>query len=223
MVHVRWRRIARSIFAHPLCISRPAYRRPFPLTPEVRRRRRRIHPSSSSNTFFTSASLVIHPSSFSGANRSQFAGIDRAPCGILRAPILSTARPPRGPPSAAAVCETSCWRTFGSKAVHRALGGVHLKLQPGLQIPADRGHDALPRAAGAHIDVAVIRVPAERMTPAFEFLVQIVQQDVRQAAGRVGLLAESLPIADCTSRPSSAPLAGTGTASLVSDPCERVP
>src|SRR4029077_15298661 len=46
------------------------------------------------------------------------------------------------------------------------------------QEPAHRSHDPFPGAAAANIDIAVIRVAAETMTPSGQFLVEIVKHKV---------------------------------------------
>src|SRR6185295_12525179 len=55
-------------------------------------------------------------------------------------------------------------------------------LQPQLlgQKPAHRGHHPLTRATAANIDVAVVRVAAETVTPSGQLLVEIVEHEVAQ-------------------------------------------
>src|SRR6185295_13128813 len=46
--------------------------------------------------------------------------------------------------------------------------------------PAHRGHHPLTRATAANIDVAVVRVAAETVTPSGQLLVEIVEHEVAQ-------------------------------------------
>ena len=46
--------------------------------------------------------------------------------------------------------------------------------------PANGREDTHPRPATANIDVAVIGIPGELVSPAVQLLVQFVQQDVGQ-------------------------------------------
>src|SRR5215471_17958971 len=57
---------------------------------------------------------------------------------------------------------------------------VDLHLKPVGQEPAHRSHDPLAGAATAHVDVAVIRIAAEAVTPPFQFLVEIIEHEVAQ-------------------------------------------
>ena len=57
---------------------------------------------------------------------------------------------------------------------------VDLEAEPVLQERRHRRHHSLPCRLRPHIDVAVIGVSAEPMSPSFQFLVQIVQQQIGQ-------------------------------------------
>src|SRR5215472_10816156 len=57
---------------------------------------------------------------------------------------------------------------------------VDLHLKPVGQEPAHGSHDPLAGAATAHVDVAVVGVAAEAVTPPFQFLVEIIEHEVAQ-------------------------------------------
>src|SRR5262245_49547979 len=57
---------------------------------------------------------------------------------------------------------------------------VDLQLEPVGQEPAHGGHDPLAGAATANVDVAVIGIAAEAVTPPFQFLVEIIEHEVAQ-------------------------------------------
>src|SRR4051794_6403662 len=61
---------------------------------------------------------------------------------------------------------------------HRAFRLIDLQPQLASQEPAHRGHHPFPGAPAANIDVAVIRVPAEPVTPSGQLLVEIVKHEV---------------------------------------------
>jgi len=62
----------------------------------------------------------------------------------------------------------------------RALLAVCFQLEPVLQELGHARHHPLPGRFRLHINVAVVRIPAEPVTALFQFLVQVVQQYVRQ-------------------------------------------
>src|SRR3990172_6122291 len=64
------------------------------------------------------------------------------------------------------------------RAIHRILVPIDLQTQPLLQVPGDRLHHPFPGRLRLHVDVTVVGIPAEAVTPPFQLLVQIVQQDV---------------------------------------------
>src|SRR5438445_3145343 len=61
---------------------------------------------------------------------------------------------------------------------HRAFRLVDRQPQLRGQEPAHRGHHPLTGATAANIDVAVVRVAAETVTPSGQFLVEIVKHKV---------------------------------------------
>ena len=61
---------------------------------------------------------------------------------------------------------------------HRAFRLIDLQPQLASQEPAHRGHHLFPGAPAANIDVAVVRVTAEPVTPSGQFLVEIVEHEV---------------------------------------------
>src|SRR5262249_54602462 len=63
---------------------------------------------------------------------------------------------------------------------HCALRLVDLQLKPVGQEPAHGDHDPLAGAATADVDIAVIGVAAEAVTPPFQFLVEIIEHEVAQ-------------------------------------------
>ena len=63
---------------------------------------------------------------------------------------------------------------------YRALGRIDRELERVRQKPADARHDPFPCLSASDIDIAVVRIPAEGMAPAFQFPIQSRQQDVRQ-------------------------------------------
>jgi hypothetical protein len=63
---------------------------------------------------------------------------------------------------------------------HRAFLPVDAQTQNILQEPRHRPQHPLPRRLGLHIDVAVVGIAAEAVATPFQFLVQIVQQQIRQ-------------------------------------------
>src|SRR5215510_8614269 len=63
---------------------------------------------------------------------------------------------------------------------HRALRLVDLQLEPVGQEPTHGSHDPLAGAATADVDVAVVGVAAEAVTPPFQFLVEIIEHEVAQ-------------------------------------------
>ncbi len=65
------------------------------------------------------------------------------------------------------------------RAANRALVLIHLQLQLLLQVAGDRRQHPLACSPRLHINVAIIGVSAKRVTAPFQFLVQIVEQDVR--------------------------------------------
>jgi hypothetical protein len=64
------------------------------------------------------------------------------------------------------------------RPVHRAFLRVYRQLEFLLQEPSQRLHQSLPGPSAAYVDVAVVRIPAEPMSPLLQFLVQIIQQDI---------------------------------------------
>ena len=67
--------------------------------------------------------------------------------------------------------------TFPNRG-NRALLPVDLEPQPVFQERRHRRHHPLARRLRPHVDVAVVRVPAEAVPPAFQLLVQVVQQQI---------------------------------------------
>jgi len=63
---------------------------------------------------------------------------------------------------------------------HRAFRLVDLQPQLLGQEPAHRGHHPFTGAAAANIDIAVIGVAAETVTPSGQLLVQIVEHEIAQ-------------------------------------------
>jgi hypothetical protein len=63
---------------------------------------------------------------------------------------------------------------------HRAFRLVDLQLEPVGQEPAHRGHDPLAGTATANVNVTVVGIAAEAVTPAFQFLVEIIEHEVAQ-------------------------------------------
>src|SRR5580700_10411464 len=61
---------------------------------------------------------------------------------------------------------------------HRAFLRIDAQLQDFLEEDPDPTHHPVPRHATAYVDVAVIGVAAKRELPSFQFMVQIVEQDV---------------------------------------------
>ena len=66
------------------------------------------------------------------------------------------------------------------RSVNGAFGFVDLELQPPIQKPGQRRQHPFPRPPRPHIDVTVVGIAAEGVATAFQFLVQIVEQDIRQ-------------------------------------------
>jgi hypothetical protein len=64
--------------------------------------------------------------------------------------------------------------------VHRALLCVHNQLQPLLKKLRDRGHHPFTCNLTAHVYVAVIGITAEAVASLFQFLVELIEQDVGQ-------------------------------------------
>ena len=93
---------------------------------------------------------------------------------------------------------------------HRALLPVDPEAEPAFQEGCDRRQHPLARRLRPHVDVAVVGIAAEAVAPPFQFLVQVVQQQVRQAAATAVRLAASLRAARRTRRLASAPLPGSG-------------
>src|ERR1700691_482056 len=60
------------------------------------------------------------------------------------------------------------------------LGGVHLQSQMRLDPGLSRGQRAFRRGLTADVHVAVVRIPAVAMPPPIQFLIQVIQVDVRQ-------------------------------------------
>src|SRR5208282_566748 len=60
------------------------------------------------------------------------------------------------------------------------LGGIHLQSQMFLDPALYRGQRAFRRRLTADVNIAVIRVPAIAMPPPIQFLIQVIQIDVRQ-------------------------------------------
>jgi hypothetical protein len=71
------------------------------------------------------------------------------------------------------------------RTVHPALSLIGLKPQLIFQIPLDRGHHPFPGRPSSHVNVTVVGIPAEAMAPLFQFLVEIVQQDVAEQRGNL--------------------------------------
>src|SRR5215475_1427417 len=63
---------------------------------------------------------------------------------------------------------------------HRAFRLVDLQPEPIGQEPAHGGHDPLAGAATANVDVAVVGVAAEVVTPPFQFLIELIEHEVAQ-------------------------------------------
>ncbi|GBE16126.1 hypothetical protein BMS3Abin14_02206 [bacterium BMS3Abin14] len=78
------------------------------------------------------------------------------------------------------ICHAVTQETPLPGTVHRALVPVHIELETSLQKPTDRGQYTLAGTLGPYINITVIRVSTERVAPPFQFLVQIIQQDVGQ-------------------------------------------
>lgn len=66
------------------------------------------------------------------------------------------------------------------RSVHRAFVAIDLEPQPVFQEVRDAAHDPLAGALTAHVDVAVIGVPAEAMPSAFQLPIQLREQHVGQ-------------------------------------------
>jgi hypothetical protein len=62
--------------------------------------------------------------------------------------------------------------------MYPTLGFIDPQLQPFSEVVAYTRHDSLARPLGFHVDIAIVRVAAESMTTAFQFLVQVIQQDI---------------------------------------------
>src|SRR6202011_5113614 len=63
---------------------------------------------------------------------------------------------------------------------YRALRLIDLQPQLLGQKPAHRGHHPFTGAAAANIDIAVVRVAAETVTPSGQLLVKLVEHEVAQ-------------------------------------------
>ena len=68
-------------------------------------------------------------------------------------------------------------------AVNGAFGDVDLECQSLFKESGETGHDPLTAASALHVDVAVVGVTAEDVTAPLQFLVELVEQDVRQKGG----------------------------------------
>src|SRR3989337_2863858 len=80
------------------------------------------------------------------------------------------------------------------RTIHRTLVPIDLQTKPLLQVPGDRLHHPFPGRLRLHVDVTVVGIPAEAVTPPFQLLVQIVQQDVgEQRRQRAALRGPFLP------------------------------
>ncbi len=64
------------------------------------------------------------------------------------------------------------------RTANSTLAVVDLELQVLFEIAAQGGHDALCRPATVQVDVAVVSVTTEGMASSFQFVVQIVKQDI---------------------------------------------
>ena len=64
------------------------------------------------------------------------------------------------------------------------------------QEATDAGHDPFPRPAAANIDVAVVGIAAEAVTPSRQFLVEIVEHEVAQQGRKRTALRRSLVRSD---------------------------
>ena len=64
------------------------------------------------------------------------------------------------------------------RPVYRAFGLVDRELEPFRQELGDRGHNPFTAGLGGNVDVAIVGVTAEGMTPSLQFLVEFVQKDV---------------------------------------------
>ncbi len=65
-------------------------------------------------------------------------------------------------------------------AVYRTLFLIDPQLQPGLQELSHRGQYPVSRPSAPDVDVAVIGIAAEAVTPSLQFPIQIGQQDIGQ-------------------------------------------
>ena len=63
---------------------------------------------------------------------------------------------------------------------HRALGLIHLELKPLFQKSGQTVQQPHARPLAADVDIAVVRVAAERVASSFQFPVQSSEQDVGQ-------------------------------------------
>ena len=70
------------------------------------------------------------------------------------------------------------------RTVHPAPSLIDLKPQLLFQIPLERGYHPFTGLPSSHVDVTVVGIPAEAMAPPFQFLVEIVQQDVTEQRGK---------------------------------------
>src|SRR5712692_9234059 len=61
---------------------------------------------------------------------------------------------------------------------HRAFRLVDLQPQLSGQEPAHRSHDPFTGTAAANIDIAVVGIPAETVTPSLQLLVEIVEHEI---------------------------------------------
>src|SRR5260221_3530145 len=61
---------------------------------------------------------------------------------------------------------------------HRAFHLVDPQPQLTGQKPAHRSHDPLTGAAAANIDIAVVGIPAETVTPSLQLLIEIVEHEI---------------------------------------------
>ena len=64
-------------------------------------------------------------------------------------------------------------------SVHGALVAVHSQAQFAFQKVRHRRHDPVACALAFDVDVHVVGVAAELMPSAFEFFIEIIQQDIR--------------------------------------------
>src|SRR5271165_511204 len=86
----------------------------------------------------------------------------------------------RNPPFAAVIRDAEAQELALLRLRHRALRLVDLQPQLRGQEAAHRGHHPFTGAVAANIDVAVVRVTAETVTTAGQFLVEIVEHEVAQ-------------------------------------------